>query len=97
MSDHQDHPIMQAYYSTEYHRRNMQVARVIGAQASVDLALARALTVKSLPKWLIEYLKSAANRLPGISDDLAAWQDISPDRHIASDPEALRRIVEGGE
>ena len=68
-----------AYYATEYHRRNMQVARVCGAQASVDQALARAQMVKGIPKWLIAYLESAAERLPGLQHDLAAWRDLVPD------------------
>ena len=72
-------PVMQAYYATEYHRRNMQVARVIGAQAAVDQALERALSIKSIPNWMIAYLESAANRLPGLSADLAAWRDLAHD------------------
>lgn len=67
------------YYASEYHRRNMQVARVCGAQASVDQALERARTVKSMPAWLIAYLESAAERLPGLQRDLAAWRDQAPD------------------
>lgn len=67
------------YYATEYHRRNMQVARVCGANASVDLALKRALANKSTPNWIIAYLESAASRLPGLQHDLAAWRDLSPD------------------
>jgi hypothetical protein len=73
------HPVMQAYYATEYHRRNMQAARVAGAQAAVDQALKRALKIKSIPNWMIAYLESAANRLPGLSADLAAWRDLAHD------------------
>ncbi|MGA0540689.1 hypothetical protein [Neotabrizicola sp. VNH66] len=68
-----------AYYATEYHRRNMQVARVCGAQAAIDQALARALSVKSTPAWLTAYLESAAARLPGLQHDLAAWRNLAPD------------------
>ena len=82
---------LETYYSSEYHRRNMQVARVCGAQASVDQALERALTVKSIPVWLIAYLKSAANRLPGLQTDLAAWRDLAPDA-----PETSRAALKGG-
>ena len=67
------------YYATEYHRRNIQVARVIGAEAAVTQALDRAREVKSIPQWLIRYLESAAERLPGLQSDLAAWRDLSPD------------------
>lgn len=63
------------YWDSEYHRLNIQVARVIGAQASVDQALARARLVKSTPKWMLAYLESAAERLPGLSADLATMRD----------------------
>ena len=76
---------LSTYYATEYHRRNMQVARVCGAQAAVDQALERALTVKSIPAWLIAYLESAAKRLPGLQHDLAAWRDLASDA-----PETVR-------
>ncbi len=71
---------LKSYLATEYHRRNMQVARVCGAQAAVDRALERARSVKSVPKWLIAYLESAAERLPGIQHDLAAWRDLADDK-----------------
>lgn len=67
--------VMSDYYASEYHRLNMQVARVIGAQAAVDQALDRARGVKSIPKWMIQYLESAAERLPGLSADLAVLRD----------------------
>lgn len=79
----------QQYYSTEYHRRNMQVARVCGAKASVDQALERALSIKSIPNWMIAYLESAASRLPGLQHDLAAWRDLAPDA-----PEHVRKTSE---
>lgn len=80
---------LQQYYSTEYHRRNMQVARVCGAQAAVDQALERALSIKSIPNWMIAFLESAANRLPGLQHDLAAWRDLAPDA-----PESVRKTLE---
>lgn len=63
------------FFASEYHRLNMQVARVTGAKASVDQALERAREVKSIPKWMIRYLESAAERLPGLSTDLATLRD----------------------
>lgn len=63
------------YYDSEFHRLNLQVCRVIGAQAAVDQALERARSVKSTPKWMIAYLESAAERLPGLSADLATLRD----------------------
>lgn len=96
---------LEKYYATEYHRRNMQVASVIGAKAAVDQALERALSVKHIPNWLIAYLESAANRLPGLEADLAKWRDLAPDAPDAArqraviDPaqiraEALREALE---
>ena len=81
--------LLQQYYSTEYHRRNMQVARVCGAQAAVDQALERALSIKSIPNWMIAFLESAANRLPGLQHDLAAWRDLAPDA-----PESVSKTLE---
>jgi hypothetical protein len=70
---------MSTFKESEYHRRNLQVARVLGAKAAVDQALERAREVKRIPKWLLRYLESAAERLPGLSSDLAAFRDASPD------------------
>lgn len=78
------------YYASEYHRLNMQVARVIGAQASIDLALDRARAVKSTPKWMLKYLESAAERLPGLSADLAAHRDQCCDAHVWKPKPAVR-------
>ena len=47
--------------------------------AAVDQALERARTLKRFPKWMLAYLESAAERLPGLSKDLAAYRDASPD------------------
>jgi hypothetical protein len=70
---------IERYYATEYHRRNMQVARVVGANASVNQCLERAKSVKSIPQWVISYLESASERLPGLQYDLAAWRDLADD------------------
>lgn len=93
---------IEAYYATEYHRRNMQVCRVVGAQASVDQALERARSVKSIPQWMIRFLESAAERLPGLSTDLAAWRDLADDApepihaaRIAAQLECSRDACEG--
>jgi hypothetical protein len=68
----------------------MQVARVIGAQASVYQALERAREVKGTPKWMIRYLESAAERLPGLSTDLATLRDQCHDAHIWKSKPAVR-------
>ena len=73
---------MSGYWDSEYHRLNVQVARAIGALASVNLALERARAVKSTPKWMIFYLESAAERLPGLSADLAVMRDCCVDAPV---------------
>ena len=78
------------YHASEFHRLNMQVARVIGAQASVDQALERAREVKGTPKWMLRYLESASERLPGLSADLAALRDKCHDAHIWKSKPAVR-------
>lgn len=85
---------LERYHATEYHRRNMQVARVCGAQAAVDQALERALSIKSIPVWMIAYLESAASRLPGLQHDLAAWRDLAPDAPAHIKPERADAVVE---
>lgn len=85
---------LERYRATEYHRRNMQVARVCGAQAAVDQALERALSVKSIPVWMIAYLESAASRLPGLQHDLAAWRDLAPDAPAHIKPERADAVAE---
>jgi len=81
MSDH-------GYSGSEYERLNLQVCRVIGAQAAVEQALDRARNVKSTPKWLLSYLESARERLPGLSTDLATMRDQNRDFSIRSKKEA---------
>jgi len=90
--------VYEDYITTEYHRRNMQVARVCGANAAVDQALERALKVKSIPVWLIAYLESAADRLPGLQHDLAAWRDLAPDSPYIdkTDTDAIRAAEDRG-
>lgn len=83
------------YYDSEYHRLNIQVCRVIGAKAAVDLALERARSVKSTPKWMLDYLESAAERLPGLSADLAAHRDACADAHIWKPRPTRNRDGEG--
>jgi len=90
--------VYEDYITTEYHRRNMQVARVCGANAAVDQALERALKVKSIPVWLIAYLERAADRLPGLQHDLAAWRDLAPDSPYIdkTDTDAIRAAEDRG-
>ena len=82
------------YLASEYHRRNMQVARACGANAAVDQALDRARSVKGTPKWMIAYLESAADRLPGLQHDLAAWRELAPDRDEFVAPAALAQTID---
>ncbi len=68
------------YLASEYSRRNLQVCKVIGAKASINLAIERASSNKSTPKWLMEYLVSAQKRLENIAPDLADFRDMAPDK-----------------
>lgn len=85
---------MGGYSDSEYSRRNLQVCRAIGAQAAVDQALDRAKSLKRFPKWAIAYLESAANRLPGLSIDLAAFRDAAPDCDQWGPRAAAKRVEE---
>lgn len=85
---------MSGYHDSEYSRRNLQVCRVIGAQEAVDQALERARTLKRFPAWMLAYLESASERLPGLSKDLAAYRDASPDYDEWGPVAAGRRVEE---
>jgi hypothetical protein len=68
-------PVEGTKKNDEYLRRNLLVAKAYGAHAAVRIALARALTVKRMPKWLVEYLRSADERMPDLPPALARYRD----------------------
>jgi hypothetical protein len=61
--------------SKEYLRRNMQVAKVVGAHAETKTALKRLSEMKNPPKWIIESFKAIESRTENLSPDLAAYRD----------------------
>jgi hypothetical protein len=64
---------------TEYLRRNLLVAKAIGARANAGVALERLQAHKRPPKWLVEYLRGIAERCEPLPADLAKWRDLAED------------------
>jgi hypothetical protein len=64
---------------TEYLRRNLLVAKAIGARAKAGVALERLQAHKRPPKWLVEYLRGIAERCEPLPADLAKWCDLAED------------------
>lgn len=63
----------------EYLRRNLLVAKAIGARANAGVALDRLQTHRRPPKWLVEYLRGIAERCEPLPADLARWRDLAED------------------
>ncbi len=64
---------------SEYLRRNLVLASSYGAQSLIDQALAHLLQMKRPPKWLLNDLKGAKNRVDKLPEHLAQWRDMAPD------------------
>jgi len=63
--------------SSEYLRRNLHVAKAIGALASTDAALNRLRAMKRRPpQWLIASLSGIRERVAPLSRELAAYRDL---------------------
>jgi hypothetical protein len=60
----------------EYLRRNVNVAKAYGARAAVDLAIKRARSVKRFPRWALDFLESASERLTDLPSELAAYRNL---------------------
>ena len=65
--------------TVEYLRRNLNIARVIGASAGAKTATSRLTNMKKPPKWLVKQLEGIESRLAGLSAELAAWRDMADD------------------
>lgn len=65
--------------STEYLRRNLLVAKAIGARANAGVALDRLSAHKRAPKWLLESLRGILERCEPLPHDLARWRDLAED------------------
>jgi hypothetical protein len=65
--------------TTEYLRRNLLVAKAIGARANAGVALERLKSHKRSPKWLVDYLQGIVERCEPLPADLARWRNLAPD------------------
>lgn len=63
----------------EYLRRNLLVAKAIGARANAGVALDRLQAHKRPPKWLVDYLRGIVERCEPLPADLARWRDLAED------------------
>lgn len=66
----------------EYLRRNLVHASSVGALANTRAALARARSVRSMPKWMIEALEGIEERAAKVPQDMAAWRNAAPDAPV---------------
>lgn len=66
----------------EYLRRNLVHASSVGALANTRATLARARSLRSMPKWLIEALEGIEERAAKVPADVAAWRDAAPDAPV---------------
>jgi len=64
---------------TEHLRRNLLVAKAIGARANAGVALDRLRTHKRPPKWLVAYLEGIVKRCEPLPAELARWRDTADD------------------
>lgn len=81
----------------EYLRRNLLVAKAIGANANAKVALMRLRTMKRPPKWLLESYEGIISRTDPLSPDLAKWRDLAEDRpeYVRPVPDAPPRCLCG--
>ena len=65
--------------SAEYLRRNLQVAKAVGANANTKAAIVRLMKMKRPPMWVLAALEGIRDRTEGLSKELAAWRDQADD------------------
>jgi hypothetical protein len=65
--------------STEYLRRNLIVAKAIGAKAGVSKSLKRLEQMSRAPQWLVTSLRGVLERQDPIPEELAKWRDAAAD------------------
>jgi hypothetical protein len=62
----------------EYLRRNLLVAKAVGANANAKAALARLKATKRPARWLVDYLQSIVERTEGLGPELACYRSGAP-------------------
>lgn len=63
----------------EYLRRNLLIAKAIGARAAANVALHRLKKMKNPPKWIIAAFEAVEVRTAELPPDLALWRNSAPD------------------
>ena len=63
----------------EYLRRNLIVAKAVGAKAGVSKSLKRLEQMSRPPKWLVASLRGVLERQDPIPEELAKWRDTASD------------------
>lgn len=63
----------------EYLRRNLVVAKAVGAKAGVSKSLKRLEQMSRPPKWLVTSLRGALERADPLPAELARWRDTADD------------------
>lgn len=79
--------------TTEYLRRNLLVAKAIGARANAGAALDRLKSHKRPQKWLLDYLQGIVDRCEPLPADLAQWRNLAPDAPDYAHPTPQHRDV----
>lgn len=69
----------------EYLRRNLLVAKAVGANANAKAALARLELQKRPPQWLVAYLKGIIERTEPLGPALACYRAATPYRTNSSE------------
>lgn len=63
----------------EYLRRNLLVAKAMGARGAALVALERLGEQKRPPKWIVEAFRSIEERVEPLPRELAEWRALAPD------------------
>lgn len=69
---------MASNVNPEYLRRNLLVAKAIGAHANSSAALKRLLATKRPPQWLVKYLEGVIERTEPLVSALACYRSAVP-------------------
>ena len=72
-------------YPAEYLRRNLLVAKAVGAISLADSILKRLGAAKRPPKWLVEQTQGIRERLDGLPRELAAYRGELPATRVSGE------------